>query len=317
MPSLSVVIAAYDANATLGLQLEALARQESAPAFEVIVVDNASTRSPDEVIDGWRSHLEVRLLRATEHQGVAYARNVGLGAARASDVIFCDADDCAGPGFLRAAADALTEAPFVSGRVHTFSSTLFEQGYDHVRRALADRPSDQPENLVPADPVYPVFMGGASAVRRDAALDLGGFDQSYVPGAEDNDFGLRVLESGQTLLRCAEMTLAERRRDTPRGTLRRSFDSGRMHMRLCAGHDLWHSSPHLHEPEWWQDLLKLPLPIARTLLGRADAETRLGLAGRCGLRSGQAVGYLEHRLLHRGAEPRLGLGLEEGVVQRN
>lgn len=316
MPELSVVIAAYNANATLGLQLEALTRQQDAPSFEVVIVDNGSDVSPETVVDAWRSHLEIRLLRAVREQGVAYARNVGLAAARAPRVVFCDADDCAGPGFLRAASSALEHAPFVTGRVQPFSAQTFERGYEHVRDALAVVPNDQAATLVPADPTYPVFMGGASAVMRDDAVALGGFDQNYVPGAEDNDFGLRVLEAGRSLLRCADLTLAERRRATSRGTLRRSFDGGRMHMRLCAGHDLWDVSPHLRAPRWWVDLLRLPLPIMRTFLSRPDAQARLGLAGRCGLRAGQAAGFVTYRVLRRRVETRRGLGIDEGLAQR-
>lgn len=316
MPELCVVIPTWNANETLGLQLESLAKQIDPPNFEVIVVDNASTRSPDAVIDAWRDRLSIRTVRAAAAQGVAYARNVGLAMASCDKVVFCDADDSAAPSFLRAAFDALDQEPFLTGAVHTVGADHFAQGYDAVQRQIRSAAGESATQLVPADTVYPVLMGGACAVRRDDAIALGGFDQSYVPGAEDNDFGFRIIEAGGRLMRCDAMGLAERRRPTAAGTLRRAYDGGRMHMRLCAGHDLWSRSPHLREPVWWHDLARLPVAALRVMLCVRTREARMGLAGRVGLRAGQLVGFVTYRALRRPVVPELGIGFDEGLRHR-
>lgn len=308
---MSVVIACYQGADTLGLQLESLVEQVNAPAFEVLVVDNGSLDPPDDVVAQWADRLNVRVLPAVRWQGVAYARNVGLREARADRVVFCDADDVTGEQFLAAADSALDHAPFITGNVCTFGAEEFDAGVVGIRELLRSHPSQVAQDLEPVDLNYPVFMGGASAVRRDAALALFGFDQSYVPGAEDNDFGLRALDAGYPVLRSSGMCLAERRRATPSGILKRSYAGGRMHMRLCAGHDLWGVSPHLHNPEWWADLARLPLVSLRVVRHPTDSEMRLGFAGRVGLRCGQFVGFMTYRVLRRPVRPRLGLGLTE------
>lgn len=305
-----MVIACYDANETLGLQLDALAHQEDAPSFEVLVIDNNSPLAPDEVVRAWSEALDIRVIRATECQGVSYARNVGVAHATADRVVFCDADDCAGPRFVRTAFNALAQAPFVTGGVHTLTTAEFEGGRDVVWRELGLRhPATQSPEVI--DEPYPIYMGGASAVERRAFMELGGFDQAYVPGAEDNDLGLRVVRSGRTLLRAPDMTLAERPRSNASRAFRRSYDGGRMHMRLCSGHDLWAVSPHLHHPEWWQDLARLPAAALMTMLKDRSAAGRQGVASRAGLRLGQLVGFFEYRVLRRPVVQHPGRGLAD------
>src|ERR1700677_3390634 len=62
---------------------------QTQPASEIIVVDDGSTDDPGAVV---KRFAEVRLIRQ-ENQGLAAARNTGLQAARATMIIFLDADD--------------------------------------------------------------------------------------------------------------------------------------------------------------------------------------------------------------------------------
>ena len=89
-PEGSVVIPCFDGEATLGLQLEALATQQAAPPFEVIVVDNRSTDGTRSVVKKWQSTLpNLRLVVADDEAGAGYARNVGAGAAIGQYLMFC------------------------------------------------------------------------------------------------------------------------------------------------------------------------------------------------------------------------------------
>lgn len=313
-PAISVVIAAFEANATLGLQLEALAHQHDAPTFEVVVVDNGSYVPPTDVVDGWaRRGLDVQLIRADAHQGTSYARNVGVREASAEWIAFCDADDCVGPLFVRSAADALTSCEVVTGNVVPVAAEVFVDGREHLWALL--RPHDDGSGLRAdaVDHAYPILMGGASAIRKSTFIELGGFDQAFFPGAEDNDLALRIIASGRTIARHSGMTLAERRRATGSATFGRARDAGRMHIALCAEHELWSSSPHLRNPSWAVDLAKLPLVVAKAFATGADAATKRAVAGRAGLRVGQATGMVERRLLRRPVVRQLGVGLGEST----
>lgn len=310
---ISVVIPCYNANATLELQLEALSRQQEPPEFEVLVVDNLSTDPPDDIVAAWSGRVPgLRIVRATEGQGISVARNVGVREAGSDLIALCDADDAAGPSFVRAAYEALQQVELVTGAVKLIEAREFDAGLDHIWRLLdpgADPRAPLDFEDSDLDPAYPVMMGGACGVHRDVVVALGGWDQAYFPGVEDNDFALRAVAAGYSMGKSWGMSLAERRRATSSQAFRRAYDGGFMHMKLCAGHDLWSTSPHLHDPTWWIDLAKLPLVATGMLIRRSGKRDLLGLGGRAGLRSGQAVGYARYRFRRTAIAPRRGLGL--------
>ena len=84
-PAVTVIIPARDSAATIGRTLEALARQDLAEEFEVIVVDDGSTDGTREVVRD--SALQPKLL-AQEHRGPGPARNLGAAEARATVIAF-------------------------------------------------------------------------------------------------------------------------------------------------------------------------------------------------------------------------------------
>lgn len=316
MIDISVIIPCFDANATLGLQLEALSRQLDPPTFEVLVVDNRSTVPPDEIVEQFAGRLEhLRIVRATEAQGISVARNVGVREAASDLAVLCDADDAAGPTFVRAAYEGLKQADFVTGAVTMIDAAEFAGGLEHVWEVLG--PGSDPHGPLDfthsdLDPAYPIMMGGACAFRREAVLALDGWDQAFFPGVEDNDFALRLVAAGYTLGKSWGMTLAERDRANPGAAFRRAYHGGSMHMKLCTAHDLWATSPHLHHPRWFVDLAKLPA-VALRMLAQPSTRDVQGLAGRTGLRVGQAAGFWRYRIRREPVAAQRGIGLRSGA----
>ncbi|MCT1986334.1 glycosyltransferase family 2 protein [Dermacoccus abyssi] len=309
----SVVIAFHEAHATLPLQLEALLAQEEAPRFDVVVVDNRSSRSPESIVAEWRRNgLDVRVVEAHRAQGTSYARNVGVASTTSSMIVFVDADDCVGPRFISSAVDALRHVDVVDGEVRPVAATEFDDGREHLWRLL-DCIAGGSVVRDAADHDYPILMGGACAMTRQVFLELEGFDQTFFPGAEDNDLALRIVRSGRAIARHSGMALAERRRASDGAVFKRAYDAGRMHIALCARHALWSASPHLRDPNWLVDLAKLPVVVARSALPGTGSDVRRAVASRAGLRLGQAVGMLTFRVLRRPVTPQLGVGLDDGV----
>lgn len=112
-PAISVVIPARDAAETLPRALEAVARQEGAPAYEVIVVDDGSRDETAAIAHD----LGARVISA-DGGGPASARNAGVAEARGGLLAFTDADCVPTPGWLAAGAEALAlGAELVQGRV--------------------------------------------------------------------------------------------------------------------------------------------------------------------------------------------------------
>jgi len=89
VPLVSVVIAAFDAERTLGETLDSVLAQDH-PALDVVVVDDGST---DATADLARSYgAPVRTL-TQPHRGLGAAQNRGIAAATGEYLSFIDADD--------------------------------------------------------------------------------------------------------------------------------------------------------------------------------------------------------------------------------
>jgi glycosyltransferase involved in cell wall biosynthesis len=95
-PRFSVVVPAHDEADLLGAALEALAAQDVDAAYEVLVVDNASTDATAAVA---RAH-GVRVV-PEPRRGVCQARQTGVDAARGEIIASTDADSVVSPDWLR------------------------------------------------------------------------------------------------------------------------------------------------------------------------------------------------------------------------
>lgn len=164
----SVVIATRDRPAELARTMAALATLRPPPP--VIVVDNASAGS---VIRPWAYPGPVRVLALDRNRGAA-ARTVGARHARTPYVAFCDDDSWWAPDALARAADALDRHPrlaLVAARTLVGPA----QQSDPTNEAMARSP-------LPGDPALPGrpvlgCVAGATVVRREAFLGVGGFSE--------------------------------------------------------------------------------------------------------------------------------------------
>lgn len=110
----SVIMPARDAERTIRRALAALARQDLAGEYEVIVVDDGSADRTRELAE--RAEGPVTVLTQSP-SGAGAARNLGAAHARSPALAFCDADVFPTEGWLRAGLAALDHADLVQGRV--------------------------------------------------------------------------------------------------------------------------------------------------------------------------------------------------------
>jgi len=90
-PSISILIAAYNEEQSIGETLESLALQNYPGEFEAIVIDDGSTDRTAEIVEALR-HPWLRLLRQNTNQTKSAALNRGLAEARFDLVVTLDGD---------------------------------------------------------------------------------------------------------------------------------------------------------------------------------------------------------------------------------
>jgi GT2 family glycosyltransferase len=95
-PELSVIIASYNARATIGRCLASLRAQSAAGAFEVIVADSSTDGTADLIA---AEFPEVQVLRSATRMFPGGARNLALRHARGALVTFLDADCAVDPSW--------------------------------------------------------------------------------------------------------------------------------------------------------------------------------------------------------------------------
>jgi GT2 family glycosyltransferase len=177
----TVVIATRNRAATIPLTLAKLQALPERPP--IIVVDNAST-------DGTLAQVEsafpcVRTVALPQNVGAA-ARNCGVALAATPFVAFSDDDSWWAEGALTAAVAAAQAEPR-AGLVAAQVLVGAEQRTDPVSAAMAASPLGRR---------VLGFLACAVVVRRDAFLDVGGFDHHLGVGGEEELLALDLAAGG-------------------------------------------------------------------------------------------------------------------------
>ena len=223
---LSVVIPCLDAAATLPAQLAALAAQQHAGEWEVIVADNGSRDGSRAVAESFREHLpSLRVVDAGDRPGQAHARNAGAAAAKGDALLFVDADDEVAPGWLAAMAAALAEHPFVACRYD--NETL---NPEWVRETHLN-PQRDGVTVYDYPPYLPHAGGGGLGIRRSLHESVGGFDET-LPALEDTDYCWRVQRAGHGLAFAPDAVVRIRHRLDLRSLFRQGWRFGRWNVAM-------------------------------------------------------------------------------------
>jgi glycosyltransferase involved in cell wall biosynthesis len=187
--SVSVVVPAYNAEATLGRCLAALSKQ-TRPPDEIIVVDDGSTDGTAELA---RRH-GVRVI-GQANAGAAAARNAGAQAAQGDLLLFTDADCAPAPDWVERMAAAFAD-PSVAGAKGVYQTTQAEPVARFVQIEYEDR-YDRMRGQEHID-----FIDTYSAgYPREVFLMAGGFDTAFPSASvEDQEFSFRLAQAGHRLV---------------------------------------------------------------------------------------------------------------------
>lgn len=160
MPFASVIVPAFNVQATLAETLDALLVQTFTD-FEIIVVDDGSTDGTAGLARAFTTDPRVRIVQQ-RNRGLAGARNSGVAAARGQVIGFCDADDLWEPSKLATHIAHLRDRPGV-GVSYSGSALIDEDG---ARLGTAQRPRLTGVTAAHILKRNPVGNGSAPVIRR-------------------------------------------------------------------------------------------------------------------------------------------------------
>ncbi len=189
-PAVSVIVPSFNRAKLIADTIDALFDQDLADSkYEVIVIDNASDdRTTDVLVEkASASGVPFTAVRMRGNRGPAVSRNVGVTLARGELIAFTDSDCVPTPRWLRATAEAMSDAVgVVQGRTQASSE----------QQPLFNHFIDTPK-------LDGSFSTSNVCYRREAIIDAGGFDPSCKYW-EDVDLGWRVCRRGWRAVFVAE-----------------------------------------------------------------------------------------------------------------
>jgi len=199
-PSVSVVINTYNRASSLATTLRSL-RRLNYPRFEVIVVNGPSTDNTMELL---KSHADSIRVGTCAERNLSISRNVGIEMARGNLVAFLDDDAVPAESWLSDAVDAFDcdEVGGVGGFVYDHTGYNLQYRYSVSNRLGTARwnvPSASDEFCYPGCLEFPYLQGTNAVFRRDALLEIGGFDEEFDYYLDETDVCLRLVDAGYLL----------------------------------------------------------------------------------------------------------------------
>jgi len=177
-------------------------------AFEVVIVDDASSDATASVLEAVASR--VKIVRHSENQGFGASCNDGAAVATGDYLVFLNNDTIPQPGWLEALvayADGHPRAAVVGSKLLYPDSTIQHAGVvicqdGYPRHIYTGFPADH--TAVNKSRRFQIVTAACMLVRRSAFTQANGFDRGFRNGFEDVDLCLRLGESGHEIHYCAE-----------------------------------------------------------------------------------------------------------------
>ncbi|KUI36680.1 glycosyltransferase [Mycobacterium sp. GA-2829] len=279
-PQVSVVVCTHDRPERLADCVRHLARQEY-PSYEIIVVDNTpfDPSAVPAALESLDARVPVRYVLESR-PGVSRARNAGWRTAHADLIAFVDDDAIPDRHWLAEIVRGFSARPAVGcvtgavlpAELRTQCQLWFEEFGGMNKGRGFDREIFAPGH--PQSPLYPLppFGAGANmAFRREALMDINGFDVALGPGtramgAEDQFAFTRALLAGHTMVYQPTALAWHYHRDTMAGLEKQLYGYG-------TGLTAFYAALLLYEPLLLLPLMRLVPTAIRDLTGKDSVRT--------------------------------------------
>ena len=180
--SFLVIMPNFNHAAWLPHALNALL-QQTPPAGEIIIVDDASTDDSISIIESFQArHPSIRLIRHETNQGVAAAIKTAMAAVSGEFLLGAAADDYVLPGLFGRAIDALRAHP--EAALYCSEVVMVDRNNNILGFRPATRPRTTSGYVSPADARRAIrhsdnwFVGTSVVYRRQRLNEIGNFDHT-------------------------------------------------------------------------------------------------------------------------------------------
>jgi glycosyltransferase involved in cell wall biosynthesis len=285
-PSVSVVMPARNAAATIEEQLAGLADQTYQGPWELAVADNGSCDETPAIARCWADRIpRLSVLDAADRAGASHARNVACRNTDGELILFCDADDVVDSGWIAAMIAGLRDYPTVGGRI---DRTLLNDP-----DSIAARPGTT-ASLLDSFGFLPYPLTANCGMHREVWTQLDGFNERYHYGSDDVAFFWRAQLAGYEVGFVPDAVVHYRLRSSISGMARQYYIYGKTHTMLYS--DFAEAGmPRLAFAdlcrEWGWLAHHMP-DLYRSRAKRAIWLTRLAL------RAGRIVGSINNRVVY-------------------
>jgi GT2 family glycosyltransferase len=323
-PRVSVIIPTRNRRVLVQEAVESVRRQ-TYPNWELIVVDDCS----EDDTWAWLSSLgdpRIRAIRLERHSERSAARNRGLEEARGEWVLFLDDDDLL---TLRALVRLMGAAVRKPGAVGVAGAAIQFDSRGHRRRVPWPRRRWE-GSIWPAVLWGWCILQGQAAIRRDALLSVGGWEEGLAV-AEDQELWLRLGLQGSAVL-VPDAVLMNRVHVTWRGAdtaqvesrIRERFvrehsgPDASLARRVLASREAFGRAGEAYRENrfgtalrwWWRSVSKAPEVVFLALVRPSvlGLGTRIIVGGLAGRRATNALRHLAARLrehLHKAPTARV------------
>jgi GT2 family glycosyltransferase len=214
-----LVIATFQKPDYLRLCLSSLTDQRYLPDG-ICIADDGSDNNTKKVIDEFQSSHPKLAIRHLWHENLGFRKtkilNEAVRTSNSDYIIFTDDDCVMHPTFIERHVNLAAAKKFVTGSVirleKCFTDRMLELGefsWNHSGKPLRWKPRSvsealksmpfHPHIMATLDILSPVkcsWAGGNSSTYRDYILEVNGFDEKMQYGAEDKEFGARLINLG-------------------------------------------------------------------------------------------------------------------------
>ena len=186
-PLVSVVIPSYNHGEFLAEAISSVANQ-SYPNWEILIVDNNSTDSTDDVLSKF-ADPRINVIKVVNNGSIAFSRNMGVSSSKGEWIAFLDADDCWDSDKLLICSKYFKpEVTMIHHKMERFETAKFKQS-GHSSQSVRIKKTQFVKLLVQGNSI----TNSSVVIRHSDLLKIGKFDESSeMIAVEDYNMWLRI-----------------------------------------------------------------------------------------------------------------------------